>query len=152
MAKAAKKVSAKKPAKTAVKEELPKGVTQKDLEKLAKLADDLYNTRKRRYELQKEAKDLEEEEKEIKRVLIAMLPKFKSKGISGSVARVSLESKRFVRVDDWKKLQDYILKKKDFSLLQRRVADAAIEERWTAGLVIPGVVPDTLTRVGIHKL
>lgn len=43
------------------------------------------------------------------------------------------------QVADWSKLQAYIAETKDFSLLQKRMSDAAVRERWEDGVILPGV-------------
>lgn len=123
-----------------------------DPKALAKLVDTLYKTRERRYALQREVSALEEAESAIRAQLIGALPKFGATGIAGKVARAQLEGKRIVRVEDWEKLYAHIVKKKAFDLLQRRVSDAAVKERWEAKLTVPGVVPETVAVVSLSKL
>lgn len=120
--------------------------------KLAKLVDELYAIREERYELQRRAKKIEERETEIRKALIAELPKFGASGVAGAVARAQLEGKTFKRIEDWGKLCAFVAKKKAWDLFQRRLNDAAVQARWDAKTVVPGVTPDKVTVVSLHKI
>ncbi len=119
---------------------------------IAKLVDELYTTRKKRYTLQHQCDKLEEREKEIRAELIKTLPRFGATGLAGKIARAQLEGKRIVRVVDWEKFYAFIHKKKAFELLQRRVNEGSVKERWEGKTTVPGVEPDTVTVVSLSKL
>ncbi len=115
-------------------------------------ADALYATRAARLILEKQADELKAREALIKDHIIETLPKSDAEGVAGHVARVAITKREIPRVVDWDKLYAYVRKTKDFSLLQRRLADAAIAERWDAGKEVPGVDRFTLMGVSVKKL
>ncbi len=119
---------------------------------LGACADALYDTRNARLVLQKQVDELAEREVTLKDHIIAELPKSQAGGIAGRLARVTLGKKIIPRVDDWDAFYKYILKTKDFSLLQRRTGDAAIAERWDAKKKVPGVDAFTIITVSINKV
>lgn len=148
----AKKTAAKpaeKPAKAAPTIKVPKS--------LAQCADKLYEVRQARLAKQKEVEAMEREEAALREHLINNLPKSQASGIAGKLARVTVESKTVVQVEDWDKLYAYMVKqygknKGIFSLLQRRVGDATVKEMWQAGKDVPGCKPFDVPTVSINKL
>lgn len=119
---------------------------------LGACADKLYQLREARLAKQKEALDLETEEKALKEHLINTLPKSQSSGIAGKVARVTVIKKPVPQVKDWDKFYKHIKKTGDFELLQRRLTDTAIKERWENGKTIPGVESFNVVTVSINKV
>lgn len=101
---------------------------------------DLYNSvRAARLAKEKEAAALQEQETFVKDYLIDMLPKSEATGVAGKTCRVLISEKVIPQVKNWEDYYKYILKTKDFSLLNRAANKKAIEERWEAGKVVPGV-------------
>ncbi len=119
---------------------------------LGACADALYETRAARLVLEKQAEELKSRETLIKDHIIETLPWSDAEGVAGHVARVTITKRQIPRVIDWDKLYAYVRKTKDFSLLQRRLADAAIAERWDDGKEVPGVDRFTLVGVSVNKL
>ena len=115
-------------------------------------ADALYETKQARLALQKQVDELEKRETLIKNHIIATLPKSQASGVAGRVARVTVVSKEVPQVENWDQLYAYVKKTGAFELLQRRLADAAIKERWDAGKKVPGVKTFTITTVSLNKL
>lgn len=120
--------------------------------KLGACADRLYQLREKRLLMQKETDAVEAEEKALKEHLIQTLPKSEAGGIAGKLARVSVVTKAVPRVEDWDKLYAYIKKKGEFELLQRRVADTAVQERWEAGKAVPGVASFDVVTLSMNKV
>src|SRR4051812_48638993 len=100
--------------------------------KLAECADLLYRCREKRLEVQHVAERMEELEGLLKDHFRKELPaqKNKASGIAGSVARVQLEPKSIPQVADWPTFYKYVAKNNAFEMLQRRLNEAAIKERW----------------------
>jgi hypothetical protein len=80
-----------------------------------------------------------------------MMPK-DSTGISGKLARVTLVQNTVVRVDDWPTLYRFIGETGSYDLLQRRVSDKAVKDRWELQKVVPGVSPFSVTNLSINQL
>lgn len=99
----------------------------------AAVADLLYTTQQERYALQGQAKKLEEVEAACREFLINTLPKAEASGVSGKVARVYVENKDIISVQDWPALYGYILKTAPvnpgiWGMLQKRISSEMAEE------------------------
>jgi hypothetical protein len=118
---------------------------------LALCADKLYEIRAARYAMQKEVDALAADEGLLREHLIANLPVSQASGITGRLAHVEIEKKTIPQVTDWPAFYKHILKTKDFSLMQRRVNDGAIKERWEAKKVVPGVGKHTTKVLSVTR-
>jgi hypothetical protein len=94
---------------------------------------------------------LDEERKAIEQRLIDELPASNAEGITGKTARASIISKYVGTVSDWTKLQAFIKETGAFELLQRRLNQEAVQERWDARKPIPGVEGLTIKKVSVTK-
>lgn len=115
-------------------------------------ADRLYELRLKRLEEQKKVKLLEDEEKALKNYIIQNLPKSEASGVAGRLARVTVVTKEVPQIEDWEAFYKYVKKTNNFDLMQRRLADDAIKERWAAGKEIPGVNHFQAVSVSINKV
>ena len=129
-----------------------KKVTFKFPKALGGCADMLYELREERKKLQQEVDAVEEEEKALKEYIIQTLPKSQASGVAGKLARVTVITKPVPQVQDWGKFYAYVKKHNAFELMQRRLSDQAVKERWEAGKKVPGVEPFNITTVSINKL
>jgi hypothetical protein len=118
---------------------------------LGACADLLFKLRAARLVQDKLAADMKAQETELTNHLINTLPKSQAEGVTGKFGKVKILQKNVPQVKDWDAFQKYILKTKDFSLLQRRAGDAAIKERWDSGKTVPGVEAFTVTTLSITK-
>ena len=118
---------------------------------LGACADELYRLRQERLAKQAEADALKARETAITEHVIQNLPKSEANGVTGKVARVTITKKEVPQVDDWEAFYRYLFKTKDPSLLQKRLGDAAIRERWEAKKAVPGVVPFTVIGLSVTK-
>ena len=119
--------------------------------KLAAVADLLYTTRQKRLEVQKKVDYLAAVESACKERLINELPKGAATGIAGKVAAVSIRMDVKPHVEDWDAFYTYIVKTKQFELLQRRTNDAAIKDRWEESVSIPGISKFNAVKVSCVK-
>lgn len=119
---------------------------------LGACADKLYQLREARLAKQKETDAIEAEEKALKEHLINNLPKSDASGVAGKVARVTVVTKPTPQVKDWDAFYKYVKKSGEFELMQRRLSDTAIRERWDAGKKVPGVESFNVTTVSINKV
>jgi hypothetical protein len=115
-------------------------------------ADKLFELRNKRLAIQKVADEIEEEEKALKNHIINNLPKSEASGVAGKLARVTIVSKDVPQVKDWDALYRYIKKTNSFEILQRRLSDVAVKERWSEDKEVPGVEHFTAITVSINKL
>lgn len=119
---------------------------------LAQAADELYTTREERLKRQKEVDALAAREKELRDYLIANLPKSEASGVAGKVARATIKTKQVPTVKDWAKVHAYVKKTGAFELLQRRLSETAVQERWEAGKEVPGVEHFSAVVVSLEKV
>lgn len=119
---------------------------------LGACADKLYELRQKRLEEQKKISLLEAEEKALKEYIIQNLPKSEASGVAGKLARVTVITKEIPRVNDWDAFYKFVKKTGQFDLMQRRLTDAAVKERWEAGKEIPGIEHFQATTVSINKV
>lgn len=122
-----------------------KSLADKPLPKtLAACADEYYEVMQARLVKQREADELKKRETKLADHLINKLPASDATGVAGKVVRVSIVKRTRNEVEDWGAVHAHILKnaKKDpgvWSLLQRRLGDAAIDEIVATGKKVPGV-------------
>lgn len=95
---------------------------------------------------------LQSEESAIKEHIINTLPKSEASGVAGKLARVTIVTKQIPQVKDWDAFYKYVKKTSSFDLLQRRLTDSAIKERWEAGKEVPGVEHFNAVSVSINKV
>ena len=119
---------------------------------LGACADQLYETRCHRLEVEREAKELCALEAALKEKIIQELPRSEASGVAGKLARVSVSLKEIPQVKDWPKFYAYVSKHKCYELLQRRLSDAAIKERLEAGEKLPGVELFKTPVVSLNKV
>jgi hypothetical protein len=115
-------------------------------------ADRLYQLRQKRLEMQKEVDKVAAEESALKEHIINTLPKSEASGVAGKLARVTVVTKEVPQVEDWDAFYKYVKKTGQFDLMQRRISDGAIKERWEAGKEIPGVKHFQVVTVSINKV
>ncbi len=119
---------------------------------LGACADRLFEVRAARLSIQKQVEQLAAEESAIKEHLINTLPKSDASGVAGKLCRVTIVTKEIPQVKDWDAFYKYVKKTGSFDMLQRRLTDAAIKERWEDGKEIPGVEHFHAVSVSINKV
>lgn len=115
-------------------------------------ADKLFELRNKRLAMQKEVDAVAAEETALKNYIIENLPKSEASGVAGKLARVTVITKQIPQVKDWDAFYKYVKKTGSFDLMQKRLTDTAIKERWEAGKEIPGVEHFNIVSVSINKV
>ena len=115
-------------------------------------ADKLFELRNKRLAMQKEVDAVAAEETALKNHIIENLPKSEASGVAGKLARVTVVTKQIPQVKDWDAFYKYVKKTGQFDLMQRRITDAAIKERWEAGKEVPGVEHFNAVSISINKV
>lgn len=106
---------------------------------LAACADLLFTKRAERLAADKAAEALKAHETFLTNYIIDNLPKSQAEGIVGKLCSVTITRKIKPTVEDWDIFYKYVKRTGAFELLQRRLGEKAVQERWDAGKVIPGV-------------
>ena len=114
-------------------------------------ADRLYKLRDEKKVAQAKVDAIDEEFKAIKAHLIEKLPKNNAEGVTGRFANAQIKKKNIPQVQDWEKFYAFVRRTKDFSLLQRRVSEGAVKERWESGKKVPGVEPFNVLSISVTK-
>lgn len=120
--------------------------------KAAQCADLLYRTREARLAVQRHCEVLERAENKLREYFIENLGKSDATGIAGAVARVQIEVKLVPQVADWTALYAYVKRTGAFELLQRRLKEEAVKERWDDHKQVPGVTTFNAKKVRVTKL
>ena len=115
-------------------------------------ADLLYRTREARLAVQRQVDKLTAAENKLKEYFIETLPKSEASGLAGKLARVQIEVKPIPQVEDWEKFYTYVRKHQAFELLQRRLNEGAVRERWDDKQEVPGVGVFNAKKVSCTKL
>ena len=124
-----------------------------DLVLLATKADAFKELREKRLALKREVDALYQLEKDLKHELIQHLQEAKGvTGISGQLCRIALRPKHTAQVENWDALYDHIRSTGEFELLQRRVGEGAVKERWDNGDVVPGVIDYETADLSVTKV
>lgn len=126
--------------------------TFKPPKSLGACADRLYELRQQRLAVQKEVDKLAAEEAALREHIINTLPKSEASGIAGKLARVTVVTKQVPQVKDWDAFYKFVKKTGSFDLLQRRLTDQAIKERWEAGKEVPGVEHFNAVSISLNKV
>lgn len=98
-----------------------------------------YELREKRLKLQREADELEQQEKDILYSLTADLKPGQTYTGIDSGFTYKATSKVIPISQDWVKTLDFIQKTGSIDLLQKRLTESAVILRWDSGVDIPGV-------------
>lgn len=118
----------------------------------AACADLLFVTREQRLDLQRRLDKMAELESALKEWFIENLPRSDASGIAGKIARVQIKANPTPVVDDWDKFYAYVKRHNAFELLQRRLNETAVKERWEDKKQVPGVGVFQAKKVSCTKL
>ena len=121
-------------------------------QELRGLVDHFKAAERARLDASKIVDELKEKEVLAKKVLIIGLNALKIDAIGGADFVVQRTVVNEPTVEDWDKFYSYILKTKDFSLLERRPGKAAIKERWDDGKQVPGIAHYPVDKLSFTKV
>jgi hypothetical protein len=100
---------------------------------------------------QKETDKLEEKEVHFKTALMDMLHALKVRSVGSKEKVYAIVPKIKPSVTDWTKLYAHIKRTGNFELLQRRVGEKAVAERWDLGKKVPGVEQFPVETLSVTK-
>jgi hypothetical protein len=130
--------------------ELPVGLSRLP-KTLAGVADLFLEIRTARLAIDKEAAALKSQETYLETFLIDALEKAKTEGVSGASVTVVIDRKKKPIVENWDLFYAYVKKTGAFDLLQRRLGEKAVEERWADKKAIPGVGSWDYKKLSVSK-
>ena len=147
-----RKARGAKPIPSNLKEPKAKAAKFKIPKSLAEAADLYYQTRERRLNMEKDAKEVQEQEAALREHLIANLPKSQAGGIAGKVARVEIKKRNVPQLADERKFFAYAHRKGNEDLVKESMVVSAVQARWEAGKSVPGVDTFTIVSLSVSKL
>lgn len=120
-------------------------------ETLGGCADLLFDIKEKRRKLEAEAEEWHKQETALTEHIIRVLPKSDS-GAMGKHHQVRVVTKQKPRVVDWASFFEYVRKHKAYELVQRRVSEGAVQERWDAKKTVPGTEAFTIVTLSLTKV
>lgn len=123
-----------------------------ELDVLSNLIDEYCVTREQRLVADKEASRLKGIETTLKHRVMQEMLNHECHMVGGKYKKVTLRTKHKPTASDWSLIYDYIDKHKAPDLLQRRLAEGAINERLQDGETIPGVELIEINDLSVSKL
>lgn len=150
--KPAAKAPAPKPSSTELRltRDVPEGFTLPKT--LAGCADELYERKTARLALDKQAEAAKKIETFLTEYIIDNLPRQEAEGVAGKKARVQRQPKEIPQVENWDQFYAHVKKTGSFELLQKRLGEGAVKERWANGKNVPGVGKHTTITLSVTKL
>jgi len=133
-----------------LKEHLPRGY--KLPKTPAQRADLLYELDAFASEERRKVTALEKAVSLLERWFVQNLPETAATGVAGKLGRVQIVNKDIPIVEDWDKFYAHVAKTKSFDLLQRRLSEKAVKERWEANKVVPGTGHFNVKKVSLTKV
>ncbi len=118
---------------------------------LGKKIDRFFKLRKERLDLEKKAGKIKVKESDVRDDLIIMMDKAKLTAATEASGTVSITRPEIGRVDDWAALYAWIKRNNAFELLQRRLNQSDLDERYELKPVlakngIPGISKVTVVK------
>lgn len=106
---------------------------------MGNLADKWFALRDERLALDKKVAELKAAENAAKSALIQSLAKEKVSSVGGMSVKVELTPKKKPILENYVALCEHIKKTGDFDLLQKRLGEKAVKERWDNDVEVPGI-------------
>lgn len=107
---------------------------------ITQLVDSYIRKKADRLKADKVAEALKKEENALKEQLFLVRAESGAKSLGGTLGTLNYDRKNKPRVEDWDALYAYILLHGSVELLQKRLSEAAVIERWEDDIIVPGVV------------
>lgn len=120
--------------------------------KMGPLVDEYRDIRELRLAASKFADALEAEEKRIMNHIIENVDADESSGVVGKNFKALVKREQRPVVEDWDKFYAHVKKTGAFDLLQKRLNDAAVKERFEDKKKVPGVGTFQVKKLSVTKL
>jgi len=124
----------------------------KSINSLAEKADQLYTIREHRLAMQKEVDALQATETALREELITSISKSDATGVAGKLVRVTVVTKPKPTLKSWDDLITYCRRRNAWDLIQHRINETAVKERWDDGKEIPGVETYNVVTLSMNKV
>lgn len=117
----------------------------------AALIDQLGALRDQRLAKQKEVDELKKREAELEERILQRFTADELAGVKTDAYAASRSTRVIPTVSDWDTFWRHVLETGDSSLIQRRVGQKAVQERWEDGREVPGVEPFTQVSLSLRR-
>lgn len=121
-------------------------------ESIGRCADLYHDVRELRLAMAKEVEEVAAFERKVEQHIVDNLSKSADTGAAGLRYRAQITTKVKPTVEDWPALQAHVLASGDFDLIQKRISDKAVADRWNAGVELPGIGKFNAIGVSITKI
>lgn len=122
------------------------------VKELSEKVNQYIDLRAKRLKMEGEAEIVHEQERKVRAEILEALKTSGAGGIAGKTHRAEVVRKTTPQVADWSMLYEYIKENNAFELIQRRLSNPAVKERWDDKVEIPGVVPVEVDDLSVTKL
>ena len=119
---------------------------------MGELADEWWTLRASRLAIEKEVARIREQDSRAKSALLQSLTENKVTSVGGQKVRVTHVVKDKPSVNDWEEVYSYIRETGSFDILQRRIGERAVKDRWDDGVKIPGIVSYPIDEISYSKM
>lgn len=119
---------------------------------LGRVVDEFKEVNALRLAMEKEVKEVQKRENELKDHLIDNLSASDTTGVAGLRYRAQVTTDDQPTVEDWDAVHDYVWDNDRFDLLGKSIAKAAVKEMMDAGQKIPGIGKITIKKLSVKKL
>ncbi len=119
---------------------------------MGELADEWWTLRASRLAIEKEVARIREQESRAKSALLQSLTENKVTSVGGQKVRVTHVVKDKPSVNDWEEVYSYIRETGSFDILQRRIGERAVKDRWDDGVKIPGIESYPIDEISYSKM
>lgn len=114
--------------------------------------DEMFQLRERKREMESEIKAINADIEECTKWLLAKYQEVGTVTARGKLASATITEQLVPTIDDWGKVQDYVLENDALYLLHRRISSGAWKELIDTGEVVPGITPFTKKSISLRKL
>lgn len=122
-----------------------------ELQYLGLNIDALYAMREKRLEVEKQVKQLKEEEYAMRNAILLALGESGLAKASGQLATASIRTSEIPVVSDWEEVYNFISEHDRFDLLQKRLSTIAWRDLKESGTLVPGTEAVEDTDISLTK-
>jgi hypothetical protein len=118
-------------------------------------ADEYHALRQLRLAMEKETAAVKAREDEVEDYIINNLSKSDDTGAAGKFYRAQIKvdtAPKLAEGAGWQALTAHVARTGEFDLLQKRLNNTAVKDRWDAGADVPGVERMRVVKVSITKI
>jgi len=125
---------------------------QKSSPTIGQLTDAMFRVREEKKRRQQGVDECQAKYNELEAMLFEALDAQDSRKGEGQMAGASITTQTIPQVDDWAKVNHFVLRHKRLDLFQKRLSPAVYRDLLEERKEVPGIVPATVRRINLRKL